>query len=140
MFNEDVSTGKVAINSSLSASNGTSIYMSSGNSSALTSGDVPIVFEKEVKCYFWDILETCTPVQTAMFANGSAITKDWILTGYKLADGTAISLNGSGGGANNTTTAPQVPNQATNGAGLVAMVPGFAFLTMIIAGLQLVGL
>jgi hypothetical protein len=42
------------------------------------------------ECYFWDILETCTPTQTRMLNNGTAIMKDFIMIGYILSNGTAI--------------------------------------------------
>jgi hypothetical protein len=40
-----------------------------------------------VKCYMWDILETCTPEQQSVFADGRAITQNFIMIGTVGADG-----------------------------------------------------
>ncbi|KEF61994.1 uncharacterized protein A1O9_03566 [Exophiala aquamarina CBS 119918] len=42
------------------------------------------------QCYFWDIMETCTPTQARQFNNGTAIAKDFVMIGYLLDNGTAI--------------------------------------------------
>ncbi|KAH8895308.1 alpha/beta-hydrolase [Thozetella sp. PMI_491] len=132
MFNQDVATGKVAIDSP-SGNSTASVYATAGNSSAPTSQQVPVLHEKDVKCYFWDIFETCDPVQTAMFANGSAITKDWILIGYKLADGTEALLDGSGNATASTTTSASKPTQTANAAAVgkrIASVPAALLLSI----------
>ncbi|KAH8659941.1 Alpha/Beta hydrolase protein, partial [Xylariales sp. PMI_506] len=92
MFDLDVATGTLATNVSSSSDDGSdgAIYSTTGSSSAITLGtkNTPVSFEAQAQCYFWDILETCTPSEKAIFSNGSAITEDWILVGYKLPDGT----------------------------------------------------
>jgi len=79
MFNSDVSTGAQAISNT---------YSTTGPASAL-SGKVDIfkTFKTSVRCCYWDVFETCNAIQTAMIANGSAIFQDYILIGYKLANG-----------------------------------------------------
>ncbi|KAG9826520.1 UDP-glucoronosyl and UDP-glucosyl transferase, partial [Aureobasidium melanogenum] len=112
MFNRDVATGQI---STAPASN-SSTYATSGNSSALVSIGAPIEFESSVpSCYFWDIMETCTPAQAQVFANGSAITEDFILVGYKLKDGTQVFYNQTAAGAGNGSS-PQsyVPGSAAS--------------------------
>ncbi|KAL9483353.1 hypothetical protein ACSS6W_002142 [Trichoderma asperelloides] len=44
----------------------------------------------EPLCYTWDIMETCTPAQTALLANGTAIVRDFVLVGYTLPNGTEV--------------------------------------------------
>ncbi|RFU78906.1 carboxypeptidase s1 a [Trichoderma arundinaceum] len=44
----------------------------------------------EPLCYTWDIMETCTPSQTALLTNGSAIVRDFIMVGYTLPNGTEV--------------------------------------------------
>lgn len=41
-------------------------------------------------CYTWDVMETCTPPQAALLANGTAIVRDFIMVGYVLPDGTEV--------------------------------------------------
>lgn len=110
MTNRDVATGQTAIHDTGNAST----YSTTGRASALTSGDVPIVFEDQVQCYMWDILETCTPEQTALFANGGTVTHDFVLVGARLANGTVVGGNG--------TTAPPEPYRPESGAGSVLNV------------------
>ncbi|KAH7025650.1 Alpha/Beta hydrolase protein [Microdochium trichocladiopsis] len=81
---KDVATGQLAANDST--------YATKGKDSASTTGDVPFNFEGTVSCYFWDMQETCTPQQAALVANGSAIMKDYLLIGAKLADGTELKF------------------------------------------------
>ncbi|KAH0154649.1 alpha/beta-hydrolase, partial [Aureobasidium melanogenum] len=98
MFDRDVATGQI---STASASN-SSTYATLGNSSALVPIGAPIKFESSVpSCYFWDIMETCTPAQAQLFTNGSAITEDFILVGYVLKDGTKVFYNQSAAGTGN---------------------------------------
>ncbi|KAG9747976.1 alpha/beta-hydrolase, partial [Aureobasidium melanogenum] len=98
MFDRDVATGQI---STASASN-SSTYATSGNSSALVSIGAPIKFESSVpSCYFWDIMETCTPAQAQLFANGSVITEDFVLVGYMLKDGMKVFYNHSAAGTGN---------------------------------------
>jgi len=100
MFNSDVSTGASAISNT---------YSTTGPASALTGKvDRFTTFETNVRCYYWDVLETCNAIQTAMIANGSAIFQDYILVGYKLANGQQVWLNstvgtGNGGGSNSSS-------------------------------------
>jgi len=104
LSNLDVATG---LTSTFPASNA-STYATTGNSSALVSVGAPIKFESDApSCYFWDIMETCTPAQTQLFKNGSAITEDFILVGYTLGDGTKVFYNQSGGAGSGNGTSPQ---------------------------------
>ncbi|KAG9664796.1 alpha/beta-hydrolase, partial [Aureobasidium melanogenum] len=108
MFDRDVATGQIP---TAPASN-SSTYATSGNSSALVSIGVPMEFESSVpSCYFWDIMETCTPAQAQVFANGSAITEDFILVGYMLKDGTKVFYNQTAAGAGNGSS-PQSEDQS----------------------------
>ncbi|KAH0337683.1 alpha/beta-hydrolase, partial [Aureobasidium melanogenum] len=119
IFNRDVATGQV---STAPASN-SSTYATSGNSSALVSIGAPIKFESSVpSCYFWDIMETCTPAQVQIFANGSAITEDFILVGYTLKDGTKVFYNQTAAGAGNRSS-PQsyVPASGASPASPLSM-------------------
>jgi len=115
MFNSDVSTGAQAINNT---------YSTTGPASALTGKvDVFQTFETQVRCYYWDVLETCNSIQTAMIANGSAIFQDYILVGYKLANGQQMWLNGSmsaGGGGSSTNSS------SAGGAASGTAAPGVA--------------
>jgi hypothetical protein len=126
VFNRDVATGQI---STISTSN-SSIYATTGNSSALISIGAPIKYESDApSCYLWDIMETCTPAQTQLFRNGSAITEDFILVGYMLKDGSKVFFNqtsgiGSGtGGGNGSFPQPYVPSSGTSRA--AAMDLGF---------------
>lgn len=119
IFDRDVATGQFP---TASASN-SSTYATSGNSSALISIGAPIVYESSVpSCYFWDILETCTPAQAMLFANGSAITEDFILVGYALQDGTKVfysqTLAGSGNGS---SPQPYIPESAASHASSLSL-------------------
>ncbi|KAH0200179.1 alpha/beta-hydrolase, partial [Aureobasidium melanogenum] len=112
VFDRDVATGQI---STAPASN-SSTYATLGNSSALVSIGAPIKFESSVpSCYFWDIMETCTPAQAQLFANGSAITEDFILVGCVLKDGTKVFYNQSAAGTGNGSS-PQsyVPGSAAS--------------------------
>ena len=80
MFNTDVATGKI------STAGGT--YSSSGPSTVFDiSNAVPV--HARAECYLWDIFQTCTPQQTAMLRDGTAILQDYIMIGFHLANGTA---------------------------------------------------
>ncbi|KIX10249.1 uncharacterized protein Z518_01330 [Rhinocladiella mackenziei CBS 650.93] len=79
MSNVDVATGKFS-------TRGTS-YSSKGPSSSFAIKNT-IPTHPARTCYFWDILETCTPSQTEMIRNGSAILEDFVMVGYQLVNGT----------------------------------------------------
>jgi hypothetical protein len=117
LFNRDVATGQT----STAPSSNSSTYATTGNSSALISIGAPIKYESDApSCYLWDIMETCTPTQAQLFKNGSAITKDFILVGYTLKDGTKVFYNqtrGFGGGegsGNGSAPQPYVPGSAAS--------------------------
>lgn len=125
IFSRDVATGRISTASAANAS----MYATSGNSSALLSIGAPITFESSVpSCYFWDIMETCTPAQAQLFANGSAITEDFILVGYVLKDGTKVFYNqtvaGPGYGAssgNGTSPQPYVSSSTASLASSISL-------------------
>ncbi|KAK6073093.1 carboxypeptidase s1 [Seiridium cupressi] len=87
MFNKDVATGT------------TSAKACGGKPYSTTQGDDNIFHIKnevpsppKPECYFWDMFETCTKKQKLMFQSGTAITEDFILVGYKAANGTDVYL------------------------------------------------
>lgn len=99
MFNTDVARGK---NSAVG-------YSTSGASSAFTKSEVP--FQRRLApCYLWDVLETCTRVQKQILGNGTAIVEDFVLVGYKRADGSEVFYNGTNGTANSTGSSSSVPS------------------------------
>ncbi|KAF7539045.1 hypothetical protein G7054_g2424 [Neopestalotiopsis clavispora] len=84
MFNKDVATGTVS-------TDGTRPYSTNeglDSIQSITNNQQPIKYEPE--CYFWDMMETCSPEQKQMFNNGTAITEDFILIGHIGVDGKAI--------------------------------------------------
>lgn len=87
MFDKDVATGT---KSTLPCGKGKKPYSTTeGDDSVLhIKNEVPPMPAPE--CYFWDMLETCTKEQKAIFQSGMAITKDYILIGYMAANGTEI--------------------------------------------------
>jgi hypothetical protein len=85
MFDMDVATGKVGVDSA---------YTTSGLSSAFTKSEMP-PHEGPARCYVWDIFETCTPEEEQILGNGTAITENFILVGQILLDGTQSFFNGS---------------------------------------------
>lgn len=97
MFGQDVATGEVTVDPT---------YQTTGANTSLTGDvDVPIEFSTYSDCYLWDILETCDRFQAALFNNGSAITRDFVLVGYRLADGTEVMYTPYlGNGTNGSTT------------------------------------
>jgi len=101
MFNTDVATGK-------QVTAGTS-YSSTGSQSAFTKSEVPPP-EGPAPCYLWDILETCTSVHKQIINNGTAIVKDFVLIGHKLADGSEVFFDG-----NSSTNSSS--NSSTTGRG-----------------------
>lgn len=105
MFGQDVATGQTTVDSA---------YRTTGSSTAVTT-DVLIPYDTQVDCYLWDVLETCTSVQADMLGNGSAITRDFIMLGYKLADGTEVIYPqyGQGNGTNGSTSTVPSPPAAT---------------------------
>ncbi len=139
MFNTDVATGKV------STTPGASIYASEGPESAWSVSAKPA--PQNTLCYLWDMQETCTPEQAAIFSNGSAITKDFVLIGYKLANGTEVlydnagdgNSNGNGANGTSTTTSPPGPTKGTSGA-IANAVPGAMVFTLALIGLQAIAL
>ncbi|KAH0278786.1 alpha/beta-hydrolase, partial [Aureobasidium melanogenum] len=133
MFDRDVATGQI---STAPASN-FSTYATSGNSSALVSIGAPIKFESSVpSCYFWDIMETCTPAQAQLFANGSAITENFILVGYMLKDGTKVFYNqtaaGTGNGSSPQSYVPGSGASLTSSMSLSLVVMALAVVAIIV--------
>jgi len=130
MFSSDVSTGTI---STIPASNTSSLtnsttYGTTGPPTSLTNTlNTFTIFETSVKCYLWDVLETCTPEQTAMIADGSAVFEDWVLVGYKLADGTVSngtgSMLGNGTGTSSIGTASGATTSATATASDTGVAP-----------------
>jgi hypothetical protein len=102
MFNTDVATGKTAAAG----------YSTKGPNSAFTDS-VVLAPNGPPSCYLWDILETCLPIQKQILGNGTAIVKDFILIGYKQADGTEVLYNGTSGGGNNNGSSS--PDNSTSG-------------------------
>lgn len=129
LSNLDVATG---LTSTASTSN-SSIYATKGNSSALISVGAPIKYESDApSCYLWDIMETCTPAQTQLFKNGSAITEDFILVGYRLKDGSEVFFNqteGAGGG-NGSSPQPYVPSSGASRASVMDLA--FAVMAAVV--------
>lgn len=97
MFNKDVATGWTTLTS-------TSNYSTTGPSSSFQiKNTVPA--PQQGPCYIWDIRDTCTPAQKAMLQNDSAIVKDFLVVGFKSANGTAISSgNGTNTRSNDTSS------------------------------------
>jgi carboxypeptidase D len=87
MFNTDVATGSVKVKTS--AVKDCQVYATTGRDSvADIMNQLPVHGDSE--CYLWDIFETCTDVQAAMLRNGTAITKDYVMVGYKADNGTSV--------------------------------------------------
>jgi len=83
MSDVDVATGKVP------STGGDSTYSTTGPASVFDiKNELPD--HPPPQCYFWDIMETCTPTQTQQFNNGTAIMENFIMIGYVSNDGTAI--------------------------------------------------
>ncbi|KAK3306266.1 Alpha/Beta hydrolase protein [Chaetomium strumarium] len=81
MFNKDVATGGIS-----TAKCRGKVYSTTG------PGDVSGILNElpshpEPECYLWDIFQTCTPLQTEMLRNGTAVLKDFIMIGYTLPNG-----------------------------------------------------
>jgi carboxypeptidase D len=108
MFNTDVATGKKSAIG----------YSTTGPSSAFTHSEVPAK-EDQAQCYLWDVLETCTTVQKQILKNGSAIVQEFILVGYKQADGSKVFYNGTNGGGSGagsgTKPSSAAPSMAASG-------------------------
>ncbi|KAM7194531.1 carboxypeptidase D [Naviculisporaceae sp. PSN 640] len=85
-FNRDIASGQLDLTNNKS-------YATAGSSSAFTPSTNSPEDEKLTTtrdCYIWDILETCDGSQKALIANGSAITEDFIVVGYKNAQGKVV--------------------------------------------------
>ncbi|KAK3312080.1 Alpha/Beta hydrolase protein [Apodospora peruviana] len=94
MFGMDIATGKEVVNDK---------YATTGLKTAFALDTkaapelLPPAGQEAVRdCYLWDVLETCDGVQKQFIANGTAITKDYILLGYRLENGTEIFYPGKG--------------------------------------------
>jgi hypothetical protein len=92
MFNTDVATGEQPAAG----------YSSTGSESAFTPSAVPPP-EGPPPCYLWDIAETCTSVHRQIINNGTAIVKNFILVGQKLANGSEIFFPGSSDANNDSS-------------------------------------
>jgi hypothetical protein len=114
MFNNDVATGRTSLS-------GMSNYSTTGPSSSFQIKNA-VPAPQQATCYLWDILETCTPAQKAMLQNSSAIVKDFLMVGFKSANGTAVffgngTSKGSGGAQPNGGVQPSItPNSASKSA------------------------
>jgi uncharacterized ion transporter superfamily protein YfcC len=129
MFNKDVATGKnPAVNTS-----------TTGPASAFSKSNVPGV-EGLTSCYLWDVLETCTDVQKEILQNGSAIVEDFILVGYKQANGSAVLLNGTNVGGSGTTVSPSAAVGTTSSAAGSTTALGSTIRTSLLLATALVGL
>ncbi|RYP22281.1 hypothetical protein DL765_001795 [Monosporascus sp. GIB2] len=81
--NKDVATGKVK------TSDCGSKYSTKGQENIFAiSNDLPTPHKQE--CYFWDMFETCEQEQIKLAKQGSAIFEDFIMTGYRLDNGTVV--------------------------------------------------
>ena len=83
MFNTDVATGTTRL--------GTNAF----NYSTTGPSDVANVKNKlpaphKPECYFWDMFQTCSNSQIEMMRNGTAVVRDYIMVGYRKADGTSV--------------------------------------------------
>jgi carboxypeptidase D len=105
MFDTDVATGK----------NSAAGYSTTGPKSAFTQSEVPAQ-EGQAPCYLWDILETCTGVQKQILRNGTAIVENFILIGYKQANGSVVFYNGTNGGGSGTVSSSPGPASTANSA------------------------
>jgi hypothetical protein len=77
MFDTDVATGKVS----------SKYYSSTGSSSAWSKSELPHE-HGPVKCYLWDVMETCTKEEEAALRSGSAVVRDYILVGQESGNST----------------------------------------------------
>jgi len=82
MFNRDVATGKEGNDEKRK------VTTKGPASVRQVRNQVPV--QEVSECYFWDMFETCTPTQIAMFRNETAIAKDYIMVGYTNVDGTKV--------------------------------------------------
>ncbi|EAQ88636.1 hypothetical protein CHGG_05255 [Chaetomium globosum CBS 148.51] len=79
MFDKDVATGQ--------KSTSHDEYSTDGPDNVFDiTGAVPSHPVSE--CYLWNIIQSCTELQTDLLRNGTAILKDFIMIGYHAADGT----------------------------------------------------
>jgi carboxypeptidase D len=132
MFSQDVATGEVSVDGK---------YATKGPSSSF---DIKNIAPKEPlaprQCYFWDMLETCTPEQKMMFLNETAITENFILVGYKDADGKDVFFDGGsrpGSGSDGSDRSNgSGGNRANSGSNLAAGCVG-AIAAVVCVGLQL---
>ena len=81
-------------------------------------------------------METCTPAQTQLFRNGSAITEDFVLVGYTLKDGSKVFYNQTGGtgGGNGSYPQPYVPSSGASRASVMDL----AFAVMVVVVITVV--
>ncbi len=84
MFNMDVATGKIS-----TARPGRQVYSTSGPDNVFNVTNA-VPSHPVSECYLWDIFQTCTASQTALLRNGTAILRDYIMVGYRLANGTDL--------------------------------------------------
>lgn len=82
MADVDVATGKLP-------TVGLPTYSSTGPASVFSIKNA-LPDNPPSECYFWDIMETCTPAQAKRFNNGTAVMKDFVMIGYVLDNGTAV--------------------------------------------------
>jgi len=89
MFNKDVATGKAEAAAEYSSTGSNTAFALDG-----TAPELPPFGQEDRDCYVWDILETCDKGQGAMIGNGTAITKDFIMVGFRLDNGTEVMYPG----------------------------------------------
>ncbi|KAJ7265059.1 Alpha/Beta hydrolase protein [Mycena rebaudengoi] len=88
MFNTDVETGRIVTDASTN-------YTTTGLSSSFSiKNSMPP--QPQPLCYTWDIMETCTDAQKLLLENGTAIVQDFIMVGYRLADGVEVFYDNGG--------------------------------------------
>lgn len=69
-------------------------------------------------------MENCKPEQAQLFANGSAITENFILVGYMLRNGTKVFYNQTGAAAGNkhgSTPQSYVPGSAASHTSTISL-------------------
>ena len=129
MFNTDVATGKTPAAG----------YTTKGPSSAFTKSEVPAQ-EGQAPCYLWDVMETCTLGQKQILKNGTAIVEDFILVGYKQANGSEVFYNGTNGGNGGMGSSTSEPGNTKSGAASSITAYGatgtFLLCAAALAGLQ----
>ena len=132
MFNKDVATGQEAIESTSTTSGPSRIF-------SIKNKVSPPLWRY---CYLWDMLETCTPDEEEVVANGRAIVKDFILLGYTAANGTDVyypnaASFGADGGNTTSGSGQSLTSSAAGSRVRFQDVWTALFPLMIVVGLQI---